>query len=96
RRMVTGENPRLKPDYNNDYYNARQQEKRANLTVDQLRAELIETRADLLSFMESLRERDLLKQGQHPVAGDTTVIGVLRILQEHERGHIEILAALGT
>ena len=94
RRMAAGENPRIKAEYNNDYYNARQQDKRAHLTTDQLRAELVETRADLIAFIESLRETDLSKQGQHPVAGESTVLGVLQVLQQHERAHIEDLARL--
>ncbi|MGE5139050.1 MAG: DinB family protein [Rudaea sp.] len=89
RRMAAGENPRLKEGYNNDYYNARQQEKRAGLTSDQLVAELDEARRELLSFMGSLGPGDLAKPGQHPVTGDTDVLGVLQIIRTHERDHIK-------
>ncbi len=88
RRMAAGENPRLKEDYSIDYYNARQQEKRSGLSGAQLVAELDEGRKELLSFMESLGPDDLARPGQHPAAGDTNVLGVLRIIQTHERDHI--------
>lgn len=91
--MAKGEHPRLKPDYNNDYYNLRQQEKRAQMSVPQLRAELEETRADLLALMESLRAQDLDEQGEHPAVGETSVLGVLRTLQAHERDHIVAMSA---
>jgi hypothetical protein len=91
--MVAGQQPRLKADYNNDYYNARQQEKRAGLSVEQLRAELDETHRDLLAFMESLRAEDLIKRGEHPTVGDSTVLQVLETLAAHEQSHIEEFGA---
>ncbi|MGB8646243.1 MAG: DinB family protein [Anaerolineae bacterium] len=93
RRMASGEQPRLKADYNNDYYNARQQEKRANMTVAQLQAELDESRKDLLAFIETLRPEDLDKQGDHPLYRDTNVRQVLQILQKHERDHAQEMDA---
>ncbi len=91
--MAKGEHPRLKPDYNNDYYNSRQQEKRALMSVAQLRAELEETRSDLLALMENLHAEDLEKRGEHPTAGESTVLGVLRTLQAHERDHLVAMSA---
>lgn len=91
--MVKGEKPRLKPDYDNDYYNARQQEKRANMGVPELRAELEETRTNLAAFMRSLTLDDLTKTGQHPTADETTVLGVLLTLEKHERDHIAEMSA---
>ena len=86
--MAAGEFPRLRPDYNNDFYNARQQEKRAKLSTNDLRAELQDLRAKLLAFMETLRAEDLPKHGEHPTQGILTVRGVLESLQQHEHNHI--------
>ncbi len=91
RRMAAGEQPRLKADYNNDYYNARQQEKRANMTVPELRAELDDAHKELLAFMETLRPEDLDKRGDHPLFQDATVRKVLEILAQHERDHTKEL-----
>ncbi len=93
RRMAAGESPRVKPDFSIDYYNARHQEKRAGLTVAQLRAELDESRRDLLAFMESLQPVDLDKRGEHPVAGEASVREILKVLQQHELDHIKELDA---
>jgi hypothetical protein len=91
--MAKGEKPRLKPDYNNDNYNARQQEKRAAMSVAQLRAELGETRSDLVAFMDNLTAEDLDKRGEHPTVGDATVLQVMQTLQAHERNHIIEMSA---
>lgn len=87
--MASGEKPRLKPEYDNDYYNLRQQEKRAKLSVEDISAELVAARRDLLAFMERLKPEDLVKVGEHPTLGDTNVLEVLKQLQSHERAHIE-------
>ncbi len=87
--MASGATPRLKSDYNNDYYNARQQEKRAGMNIPELVSELDETHRDLLAFMETLRTADLEQRGQHPVVGDATVLQVLETLSAHEQSHIE-------
>ncbi len=87
--MAAGANPRLKPDYNNEYYNARQQEKRAGMRVPELLTELDETHRDLLAFMETLRPENLEQRGQHPVVGDATVLQVLETLSAHEQSHIK-------
>jgi len=86
--MAAGQQPRLKADYNNDYYNLRQQEKRAALSVAQLLAELDETHRDLLAFIETLRPEDLDKRGDHPTVGNATVLQVLQVITTHEQDHI--------
>ncbi len=91
--MAAGQEPRLKADYNNDYYNARQQEKRAGLSVEQLVAEIDEAHRDLLGVMDTLRPEDLAKHGDHPVLGDATVLQVLEILASHEKEHIQEFGA---
>lgn len=90
--MAAGLNPRLKSDYNNDYYNARQIEKRAHMTVAALGVELTETRRELLTFMEALKPEDLDKHGEHPIVGAATVCQVLETLRQHEQTHIEEFA----
>ncbi len=87
--MVAGANPRLKANYDNDYYNSRQQEKRAGMSVPELLREFDETHRDLATFMESLREEDLAQRGEHPLVGDATVLQVLETLSAHERTHIQ-------
>ncbi len=91
--MAAGQQPRLKADYNNDYYNLRQQEKRAGMSVDQLLAELDETHRDLLTLIEMLRPEDLDKRGDHPTLGDATVLQVLQVITTHEQDHISQFGA---
>ncbi len=91
RRMVAGEQPRLKSDFDINYYNARHQEKRAGMTIAQLRTELAGARQDLLSFMETLTPPDLEKRGDHPLYKDATVRQVLEIVPAHELEHTQEL-----
>ncbi len=91
--MAAGQEPRLKADYNNDYYNARQQEKRAGLSVEQLLAEIDEAHREVIAFMETVRPEDVDKRGDHPVLGDATVLQVLEILASHEKDHIQEFGA---
>lgn len=93
RLMAAGEVPQLKSDYNNDYYNARQQEKRANMTAAEIRVELGEAHMALLELMATLKPDDLFKQGEHPIVGQSTVLGVLKTMQKHERDHILEMAS---
>ncbi len=87
--MAAGANPRLKPEYNNDYYNARQLEKRANASIAELMAEWEETHRALVAFMDKLQSQDLAKRGEHPIIGDATVLDVARTLSSHEWDHIQ-------
>ncbi len=89
--MAADKSPRPSPDYDNDYYNARQQQKRAGRSVQELCAELDESHRELLALMETLKPEDLEKQGEHPIAGQATLFEVLEILAAHERGHIDDL-----
>ncbi len=91
RRMVAGEQPRLKSDFDLDLYNSRHQEKREGMTIEQLRTELAGTRQDLLSFMETLTPQDLDKHGDHPRLKDATVRQVLEIIASHELEHTQEL-----
>jgi uncharacterized protein YhaN len=91
--MAAGDMPKLRPDYDNDLYNARQQEKRAKMSVGDLKAELEDARRDLLALMESLKPGDLGKGGEHPTLHETNVLGVLKQLQAHERAHVQEMSA---
>jgi uncharacterized damage-inducible protein DinB len=91
--MAAGKNPRLRADYDNDVYNARQQEKRARMTSEQLLDELQQSRAELLAFMETLTGAQLDLRGEHPTVGDASVRDVLITLQTHERAHIQEFGA---
>lgn len=91
--MAAGEKPRLKPDYDNDYYNLRQQEKRAKMNAAEILAELEGARSELIDFIENMKEEDLAKSGEHPTLGDTDLLGVLNRLKDHEREHVEEMGA---
>jgi uncharacterized protein (TIGR03083 family) len=86
-RMARGEDPQLRPDYNNDTYNARQVAKRKGRSLADLRAELDGTRADMLSYLESLTPVQVDFLGQHPLAGEVTLKELLVIIYSHATTH---------
>lgn len=90
--MAEGANPKLRPDFDLNYYNARQQEKRANMTVMELLDEWDDARGQFLALLERLEAADLDKPGQHPLLKETDARGVIRQVVQHEMDHIhEIL-----
>lgn len=90
--MAEGANPKLKPDFDLNYYNARQQEKRANMSVSELLDEWDEARGKFLALLDRLEPGDLDNPGEHPILNDTNARGLIRQVVEHEADHIhEIL-----
>ena len=78
------------PDYTGfdlDRWNARQVEKRAAQSVAQALDELQASRAELLVFLDSLIEAQLIIPARHPAFGDVTVGQLLRIIALHEGMH---------
>lgn len=89
RKIAAGENPQLRPDFDLNFFNRRQQEKRANRTREELFQDWQAAHSELEAFMERLAEADLVKRGQHPVVGDTDLRGLIHVIVEHEVEHID-------
>lgn len=86
----------LPTDFYLERWNRRQVEKRAGRRHEELAAELDRAHRELMSFMAGAGDDVLDSPAEHPVAGPTTVRGILRIIYLHEQEHIaEIRAALG-
>ncbi len=87
RRMALGQDPQLRPDYDNDFYNARQVAKRKQASLAQIREELETSRAELMTFMDTLKPEQLTLMGQHPLTGETTLKDLFGIIYRHETAH---------
>jgi uncharacterized protein (TIGR03083 family) len=84
-----------RPDFDLDFYNRRQVEKRAGKSPRDLLAEMDSHRAATLKLLADLPEAALDLPVRHPTYGDMTVEDVFRIIGFHERLHAdEIRAAL--
>lgn len=85
---LAGKNNTLRPDFDLNLFNARQQEKRAQAANAALLQEWIDAQQELLAFMETLQPQDLDVQGEHPTAKNTTLRQLFLIITSHEAQHI--------
>ena len=84
-----------RPDFDLDRYNRRNIEKHAARTPQELLTELQRVRQETLTFLDSLDEATLLREGRRTTGEWTTVEGVFRRIADHQREHAaEIRAAL--
>ncbi len=82
-----------RPDFDLDYFNRRQVEKRAEKSPADLLAELEGNRSATLKLLAGLPESTLDLPVRHPTYGDMTVEDVFRIIGFHERLHAEEIRA---
>lgn len=92
-RMARGEDPQLRADYDNDYYNARQVAKRKELPLKEIRAELDGTRGELLAWLGGLTNSQIDRMGQHPLAGEITLKELMVVIYSHAMTHRNEIAA---
>jgi hypothetical protein len=88
---IAGRDNRLRSDFDLNFFNARQQAKRAELPDAELVAEWRGTHQDFIDFMKTVRAEDLEKRGDHPLASDTTLRNLFLIITTHEANHIREL-----
>lgn len=85
-RMLTGE-AKLREDWNLDFWNRRQVEKRQDRTPKQLLDDLATSRRELLEWIEGLSEADFEKSGQHGRGDVITVEQLCFRIGQHEAEH---------
>lgn len=85
---MAGQDNRLRPDFDRDFFNRRQLEKRAGQSLDDLLADWQMAQRGLIALMETVTEQDLDKRGDHPSAKDTTLRNLFLIITTHEADHM--------
>ena len=86
-KMAEGQDPQLRPDYDNDVYNARQVAKRKDKPLADLRQEIEQVHRELIGFLDSLTRDQLELMGQHPIYGEVKLKELLVIIYSHETTH---------
>lgn len=79
-------------DYDIDRYNRRSVEKSAEITVEQARAGLAQSRQELFDWLDSIDEDTLDKEGRHPARIIMPIHQMLDIMAQHERDHADDIA----
>lgn len=83
-------------DFDIDRYNKRSVEKQAEMTPEQARASLAESRAALLAWLDTVDSAALERTGRHASLKIMTVREILETMIIHERDHArDIAQALG-
>ncbi len=91
-RIAASETP-IPPDFNLDRWNRRTVKKLENLTVADLRARLVESRAAAIQAIEAMPEAGLDLIGRHSSLEMMTVEAIFRLIGSHERDHATIISS---
>lgn len=83
----------VSPDFDIERYNLRMTEKRADVTVDEARASLNDSRANLLQWLNKADESVLDCSGRHASLRILTIEEFLNVMADHERNHARDIAA---
>ena len=84
--IASGENP-VPEDFDLERYNRRSVEKRADLTPDQARQMLNDSRVKLNAWLDTLDEAALEKRGRHGSLNIYSIAEFLQVIADHERTH---------
>ncbi len=85
------------PDFDLERYNRRSVEKKAEMTPQQARESLNQSRAALLAWLDTVTDESVFeKTGRHGSMNIFTVRQILRVLAQHEKNHgLDIARMLG-
>ena len=72
-----------------DRWNASQVARLRDLSLDQLRAQILANREATLALLDRLNDADLDRRGRHALGREVSLGEALRIMAAHERVHIE-------
>lgn len=79
---------KARPDFDLNFFNQRQQEKRAGQSLDELLLDWYRVQDALIELMETVTPEDLVKRGDHPREKNTTLANLFVIITGHEAEHI--------
>lgn len=82
----------IPPDFDLNRYNKRAVEKRIEMTVDEARAALTETREALNAWLDTLDESVLERRGRHASLNILSIEEILNVVINHERDHARDIA----
>ncbi len=85
---IAEQDNRLRPDFDLNFFNQRQQEKRAEQALDELLNDWQRAQREFVALMEMLTQDDLEKRGDHPLEADITLRRLFIIITTHEAAHI--------
>lgn len=85
---IAGVETKANPDFDLNFFNRRQQEKRAGQSLDELLDDWGKAQNAIIELMETVTPEDLGKRGDHPRAANTTLANLFVIITTHEAEHL--------
>jgi DinB superfamily len=79
-------------DFDLNRYNKRAVEKRIEMSVEDVRKSLDTTRAELLTWLDTIDDATLNKKGRHATLQILSITEILDVMVAHERGHANDIA----
>lgn len=79
----------IRPDFDLNFFNQRQLEKRAGQSVEELLADWETAQGRVIELMGEVTPEDLVKEGDHPSAGHINLAGLFLVITTHETTHIQ-------
>lgn len=80
-------------DYDLERFNKRSVEKNAQITLEQARAALAASRAELLEWLNTIDDATLDKRGRHASLQIMSLSQIMDLMAHHERGHADDIIA---
>jgi hypothetical protein len=84
--IAAGSDP-VPADFDLERYNRRSIEKRGEMTSEQARQQLNDTRAAFNAWLDTIDEAILQKRGRHATLNVYSIAEFLQVMAEHERTH---------
>jgi hypothetical protein len=95
-RAIAAGQPTVPDDFDLNRYNNRQVEKNRDRSPQEVLAAMLDSRQQLLAFLDEVSEADLARRGRHARGDVLTLEQLFHRIAEHEAEHTaEIKAALG-
>lgn len=79
-------------DFDLERYNRRSVEKRADMTIDEARADMASAREQLNTWLDTADDAALAKQGRHGSGRILSIEQILQVMADHERDHANDIA----
>lgn len=89
--IARGENT-IPEDFDLERFNRRSVEKRAETTVEEARAALMQTAAERDAWLDTIDDAALDKQGRHGSMRILSIAEILKVVAGHDRTHADDIA----
>ncbi|MCE7734714.1 MAG: DinB family protein [Candidatus Heimdallarchaeota archaeon] len=78
-------------DFDLQRYNTSSNEKMQNMSLDQVKENMIKHRENTIKILETVKEEDWTKEGRHPNLGNYSIKVFFEIISWHQQNHLKAI-----